>query len=186
MSYRVRPLSRRICFTGVAGLGIAAILAGIFSDPNGPRTATLAVLSAALLGLVVLAVRGWRSATLLASGPQVTIRGLATTTSLRWPAIDRFVVETRADRLLGLPIQIRRRVLGVQLRDGQTRWFPDFSCRPAGDGASWVDTCAAELNELCATASAAQDGQLDRDGRTGTGGTGALRRRSSPGSAGPA
>jgi hypothetical protein len=59
---------------------------------------------------------------------------------------------------MGLPIKVQRRLLGMRLRDGQTRWFPDFSCRPAGNGTSPVDACAAELNKAYATSRAAEEG----------------------------
>ena len=159
MSYRVSSISRRIYFTGLSGLGLLAVLSVIFSDPNGTQPASIALMSVLLAWLIALGIRGWRCATLLASGHQVTIRGLVTTTSVHGRHIDRFVADTRpAPVMTGLPIRIRRTVLGIKLRSGQTRWFPELSCRPAGDASSWVDVSVTRLNEMLAVHSASQDG----------------------------
>jgi hypothetical protein len=158
MSYRVTSISRRIYFTGLSGLGFLAILSVIFSGPDGTRPANLALMSVLLAWVIVLGIRGWRCATLLASGHQVTVRGLVMTTSVQWQNIDRFVANTRPARMIGLPIQVRRRVLGVQMRNGRTRWFHELSCRPAGDGFSWVDASVARLNAMLAVHSPPQGG----------------------------
>ncbi len=70
MSYRVSSISRRIYFTGLSGLGFLAVLSVIFSDPNGTQPASIALMSVLLAWLIALGIRGWRCATLLASGHQ--------------------------------------------------------------------------------------------------------------------
>ena len=87
-----------------------------------------------------LAIRGSRMATLLADDEKVTVRGLLRTRSWVWHQIDTFVVETR---LIGL---YRRRVLGMRLSDGTTRWFTELNSSPSRKLASRVDEAAAVLN----------------------------------------
>jgi hypothetical protein len=119
-------------------------------------------MSVLLAYLIALGTRGWRCATLVASGHQVTVRGLVTTTSVQWQHIDQFVADTRpAPVTAGLPIRMRRTVLGVQMRNGQTRWFPELSCRRSGDTSSWVDISVARLSGLLAAHSPSQDGSVD-------------------------
>src|SRR5712692_5655068 len=119
MSYRVSSVLRRICFTGLSGLGLLAILSVIFSGPHGTQPAIVALMSVLLAWLIVLGIRGWRCATLVASGHQVAVRGLVTTTSVQWQHIDRFVADTRPTPVMtGLPMRMRRTVLGVQMRNG--------------------------------------------------------------------
>jgi len=74
---------------------LLAILSVIFSDPHGTQPANIALMSVLLAYLIALGTRGWRCATLVASGHQVTVRGLVTTTSVQWQHIDQFVADTR-------------------------------------------------------------------------------------------
>ncbi len=148
MSYRVTSIPRRAVFAAGSVLGVLAVTGVIISDPNGTRPANIALLSVLLVWIAVFGFRGSRCATLLASDHRVTVRGLVLTTSVQWPHIDRFVADTRLIPMMGLPVRVRRRVLGIQMRDGLTRWFPELSCRPAADGSSWVDASVARLNEL--------------------------------------
>jgi hypothetical protein len=90
-----------------------------------------------------LAIRGARSATLLADDDKVTVRGLLRTRSWSWQQIGGFTVETRR---LG-QMHYRRRVLGLRLQDGSIRWFPELNCRvPRGQQPSWVDDASAVLS----------------------------------------
>ena len=65
-------------------------------------------------------VRGWRSATLLASARKVTVTQLVWTTSWAWQQIDGFTAQTR-------PVQ--------------------WTWLPSADGRGWVDVSAARLSE---------------------------------------
>lgn len=160
MPYRVasKPISRRICLAVLSGLCLLAVLSVIFSNRRGAQPADVAAVAAWLAWSAVFGVRGWRCATLFASGRQVIIRGLVTTTSIPWQQIDGFVAGGRPVPVMtGLPIRRQRTVIGVRLVDGQTRWFPDLSCRPADDGSSWVDVSVMRLNELLGLQAPAQD-----------------------------
>jgi hypothetical protein len=150
MSYRVSAVSRRIWLAGLCGLGVLAVLTVILADLKGIPLADLAVLSVLLIWLITFGFRGWRSATLLASDRQVTVRGMVTTASVQWRHIDTFVTDTRPTPLPGLPFRRMRTVLGIRLRTGQTRWFPELSCRPADGALNWVDISIGRLNEMLA------------------------------------
>ena len=150
MDYRISgALYRRAVFPVAAAAVVALIVTMIFSDPNGASVTSLAAFSILGLWVAVFGVRGWRSATLLASAHKVTVRQLVWTTSWAWQQIDGFAVETRPVPWTWLPlIQTQRRVLGIRLRDGRVCWLAELTCRPSADGRSWVDISAARLNEL--------------------------------------
>lgn len=159
--YRLTSVYPRIWFTAGSILACVAILNVIFSDPNGTQPANVTLMSVLLAWCAVLAVRGWRCATLLASREKVTVRGLVWTRSWPWQQIGRFVADTRPTRWMWLPIRVRRRVLGVRLCDGQTHWFYEINRRTAGDASTWIDDSVAKLNELLTVYSARPAGVVD-------------------------
>src|SRR5215470_248808 len=158
MPIRVTSIWRRAWWAVFTIVGAALLVSLIFSDPNRTRPASIALMSVLLAWLIVIGVRGMRSATLIATPWRVTARELVKTTHWSWPVIEGFAAQTRPVPLLWLPvISQRRRVLGV-VYCGQTRWLPELSCRVRAGARTWVDTSAARLNEL-RTAAAADIGQ---------------------------
>ena len=139
---------RRAVFPLAGILVWALILDLIFSDPNGTRPGSLALMAVLLAWVTVFAVRGWRGPTLTATNTGVRFRGLVWTRSWRWQLIDGFAAETRPVKGKWLPIRVHRRVVGIRLRAGQTLWLHELSCRPGRDGPTWVDSAAVRLNEL--------------------------------------
>jgi hypothetical protein len=116
---------------------------GAFFDRNGTQPGEIAFTSLLLAACAWLAIRGARSATLLADDDKVTVRGLLRTRSWSWQQIGGFTVETRR---LG-QMHYRRRVLGLRLQDGSIRWFPELNCRvPRSQQPSWVDDASAVLS----------------------------------------
>jgi ABC-type Na+ efflux pump permease subunit len=81
--HRLTSIYPRIWFTVGFILACVAILNVIFSDPNGTQPANVALMSVLLAWCAVLAVRGWRCATLLARARRSLVRGLVRTGS--WP-----------------------------------------------------------------------------------------------------
>jgi hypothetical protein len=142
------PPYRRAVFPAAALLLWALILDIIFSDPDGTRPANLTLMGILLAWVTVYGARGWRAATLTVTDARVTFRGLAWTRSWRWELIDGFAAETRPMQWVRLPGRVRRRVLGIRLRDGHTAWLHELNGRPGRDGHCWVDAAADRLNEL--------------------------------------
>jgi hypothetical protein len=133
----------------VAAAAVALIAGMVISDPNGSSVTSLALFSILDAWVAAIGVRGWRSATLVATAQKVTVRQLVLTTSWSWGQIDGFTTETRPVPWAWLPwIRSRRRVLGVRLRDGRVRWLDELACRPSAGARSWVDDAAVRLNEL--------------------------------------
>ena len=150
MDYRVTgSLYRRASFPVGAFVVIALLVNMSLSAPDGASVTNLALFSVLGAWVAAFGVRGWRSATLLASARKVTVRQLVWTISWSWEQIDGFAVETRPVPWTWLPlIRLQRRVPGVRLRDGRVYWLPELTCRPSADGRSWVDVSAARLSEL--------------------------------------
>jgi hypothetical protein len=150
MIYRVSSIYRRLFFMALASVSFLGVLYALLlnSDPSQP--ANLALIAVLVIWILFIARRAWRSATLFAFDDGITIRELVRTTSVPWDMIEHFVAGTRSVPLMGMPIRVRRSVLGAQLRSGRTRWFPELSCRAARSGTTWVETSAARLNELLA------------------------------------
>jgi hypothetical protein len=139
---------RRVAFPLAGLLAWALILSLIFSDPDGTRPGNLALMAVLLIWVTVFAVRGSRGASLTATDNEVRFRGLVWTRSWRWQLIGGFAAETRPVRWVWLPVRAQRRVMGIQLRAGQTLWLHELSCRPGRNGPTWVDSAAVRLNEL--------------------------------------
>ena len=136
---------RRAAFLLSGVLAWALILGLIISDPRPGHVALMAVLLACT---TVFAVRGWRGVALTATEIGVTFRGPVWTRSWRWPLIAGFAAQTRPVRWAWLPIRVRRRVVGIRLRAGQTLWLDELGCRPGRDGPTRIDTAVVRLNEL--------------------------------------
>lgn len=147
MRYRVAASVYRRGSYPAAAVVLAVLFALIIrSDPTVTNLVSFSLLEA---WAVVLGLRGWRSATLLATADKVTVRQLLWTTSLPWQQIEGFTAETMPTPWAPqVPIRVPRRVLGVRQRNGKTLWLTELSSRPAADGRSWVDVAAARLNEL--------------------------------------
>lgn len=149
MPIRVTSTWRRVWWAVFTVVGAALLVSPIFSDPNGTRPANIALMSVLLAWVIVIGVRGMRSATLIAAPDQVTARELLKTMHWSWPVIEGFIAETRPVPLVWLPvIRQSRRVLGVVYSGGRTRWLPELSCRVRAGASTWVDASAARLNEL--------------------------------------
>jgi hypothetical protein len=111
-----------------------------------------------LAWLLIFAIRGARSATILLSDSMLRVRTLAFTRS--WPAaqVEAFVADTRSavpGGWLGFGlsfgflwfVQRPRRMLGIRFRGGGTLWLPEFKSRLTGKGErTWVDEQADLLN----------------------------------------
>jgi hypothetical protein len=150
MEYRVTGSSlRRVPYLLIPVVAVVLLVQVSIYDPNGHTVTSLTAFSLLGAWIAVIGVRGWRSATLLASARKVTVRTLAWTFSWRWEQIEGFTAETRPVAWRYLPmIRSRRQVLGIRLREGRVSWLSELTCRPAADGQSWVDISAARLNEL--------------------------------------
>jgi hypothetical protein len=137
------------------GLGLI-LVAWVIADPQEfghHRTLTIVQVSWVSAVSAILSVLGWRAATLITRDDMVSVRTMFKTWSVPWSQIDGFVAETRSELLfwpLLPPFRARRSVLCVRLRDGETRWLSELSCRPARAGATWVDDSVTRLNELLA------------------------------------
>ena len=162
MPYRVSSIYGRLYFPVLAAAGSVLIVQMIFSDRGGKRPGNVVLMSILMAWLIAFGVRGWRSGTLLAFEDKVKVRGLIVTMSWPWQEIGRFVTDTRRVRWMGLPIRVRRRVLGVELRGGQTRWLTEITRRTTGAGTAWIDARAARLNEFLAVHSPRQGNVLDQ------------------------
>ncbi len=85
-----------------------------------------------------LTARCFVAPTITADLNGVRIRTLVRTRKYSWPEVERFRVEVRMVR------QYRRKVLGVELRNGQTAWFSELNGSPKRVG--WVDEAVDALN----------------------------------------
>ncbi len=143
--------SRGLRFAGTGAFSFFFFLEfGSYFGRNGTQPGELAFTTIFLLVIVALAVRSYRSATLLADDRKIIVRSLMRTRSWTWPEVDSFLAETK---FVGAWVKYRRRVLGLRERDGTIRWFPELNCRPAkGSRKSWVDETAAVLNQYQASA----------------------------------
>lgn len=122
---------------------------GAYFGHHGTQPGELAFTSALLAVIAVLIVRAVRSATILADDDKVVVRSLLRTRSWRWDQIDRFMADTR---LVGA---YSRRMLGIRLTDGRTRWLTELNSRPpTASRPSWVDGAAAALNDQLAARTA--------------------------------
>jgi hypothetical protein len=150
MEYRVTGSSwRRVPYLLVPVALVALLVQASIYDPNGHTVTSLTAFSILGAWMAVIGVRGWRSATLLASARKVTVRTLAWTFSWRWEQIEGFTTEIRPVAWRYLPmIRSRRQVLGIRLWDGRVAWLSELTCRPPADDQSWVDVSAARLTEL--------------------------------------
>jgi hypothetical protein len=92
-----------------------------------------------------------------ATNDMVTVRTMFKTWSVPWPQIEGFVAEIGSELVFWPPLPpfpARRSVLCVRLRNGETRWLHELSCRPASVSSTWVDDSVAKLNELLAMSAA--------------------------------
>lgn len=142
-----------------AGLFSAGIIAVGFGNPYGTTTEGITLLSIVLAWLLIFAIRGARSATILLSESMLIVRTLGYTKS--WPVaqVEAFDTETRAAMpgfgVLGLGVSLgllwlvrrQRRMLRIRFRGGATLWLTEFKSRPTGKGErTWVDEQADILN----------------------------------------
>lgn len=151
MTYRVSSIYRRMYW--IASLTVLGLLVlyELLSNSAPTQPANIALIGILLIWYVFIAVRGWRSATLLAYDDRIKLRGLLRTVSVPWDLIDHFAAETRQVPLPGFPVRVKRSVLILHMRGGGTRWFSELCCRPGRDGSTtWLDTSVVRLNELLA------------------------------------
>lgn len=138
MLYRVTgSICRRACFPLIAVV-VIAVLVQITWFGQGDHT-VMNIVYLAVYGPLcsLMGVRGWRSATLLATEDKVTLRTLRQTHSWSWQQIDGFTIETHPLPWLLLPVvKVRRDVLKMQFASGDTAWLSEIYWRPPASEAS--------------------------------------------------
>lgn len=125
----------------LVAIGLASRIISPDANVSGQRLLSILM----LIPVLLVGVTAGASSSIRASADGVRAFTVLGPRSWRWEEIHSFLVETRATGLL----RYQRRVLGIQLRSGETRWLTEISSRLAGDSSeSRVDVLAHDLNEL--------------------------------------
>jgi hypothetical protein len=158
MPYRMTTNSRRIWYLALAIVLSVIALGAAAAVPGTGDPAPLAVGALVLIWPITLSIRGVRSATLVATTGQVTVRKIGKNWSAAWPAISTFLAETRPPAPGRFSSGKARRILGVRTRDGMLLWFAELSCDAGPGGPTRIDDSVMRLNEFLALQSPGHSG----------------------------
>jgi hypothetical protein len=105
MTYRVSSVYRRMYWMVSLTLLGLLVLHELLSSSEPTQPANIALIGILLIWYVVIALRGWRSATLFAYDDRIKLRGLLRTVYVPWDRIDHFATATRQVPLVGIPVR---------------------------------------------------------------------------------